>query len=83
MPGTFAGFANRCTYIAEREEATAESEAPLDRQGSFDPQPITTYRRQFPHFYNNFVPIYARGMSIQKIAGHLRQPEGWRSRRAR
>lgn len=25
---------------------------------------------QFPLFYDNIVSIYARGMSIQKIAGH-------------
>lgn len=83
MPGTIAGFANRCTYLAEREEATAESEVPLGRQGGFDPQPIATYQRQFPRFYDNIVSTYARGMRIQKIAGQLREHEGRRSRRAR
>ena len=46
---------------------------PRDRQGSFDPQLIAKYQRRFPGFDEKIVSMYARGMSVREIQGHLRE----------
>jgi putative transposase len=49
---------------------------PRDRQGSFDPQLIAKYQRRFPGFDEKIVSMYARGMSVREIQGHLRELYG-------
>ena len=49
---------------------------PRDRQSSFDPQLIAKYQRRFPGFDEKIVSMYARGMSVREIAGHLRDLYG-------
>jgi len=49
-----------------------ELEIPRDRQSSFDPQLIAKYQRRFPGFDEKIVSMYARGMSVREIVGHLR-----------
>ncbi|GAA4486597.1 IS256 family transposase [Gluconacetobacter asukensis] len=44
---------------------------PRDRAGTFDPQLIARYRRQFPGFDERIISMYARGMSVREIQGHL------------
>jgi putative transposase len=51
-------------------------EIPRDRQSSFDPQLIARYQRRFPGFDEKIVSMYARGMSVREIAGHLRDLYG-------
>ena len=53
-----------------------ELEIPRDRQSSFDPQLIAKYQRRFPGFDEKIVSMYARGMSVREIAGHLRDLYG-------
>ena len=53
-----------------------ELEVPRDRQASFDPQLIAKYQRRFPGFDDKIISMYARGMSIREIAGHLRELYG-------
>jgi putative transposase len=53
-----------------------ELEIPRDRQSSFDPQLIARYQRRFPGFDEKIVSMYARGMSVREIAGHLRDLYG-------
>lgn len=53
-----------------------EIEVPRDRQSSFDPQLIAKYQRRFPGFDEKIVSMYARGMSVREIAGHLRDLYG-------
>jgi putative transposase len=53
-----------------------EIEIPRDRQSSFDPQLIAKYQRRFPGFDEKIVSMYARGMSVREIAGHLRDLYG-------
>ncbi len=54
------------------ETGRLDLEVPRDRQSTFDPQLIARYQRRFPGFDDKFVSMYARGMSIREIAGHLR-----------
>jgi putative transposase len=46
---------------------------PRDRQGTFDPQLIAKYQRRFPGFDEKIVSMYARGMSVREIQGHIRE----------
>jgi putative transposase len=47
-----------------------------DRQGTFDPQLIAKYQRRFPGFDEKIVSMYARGMSVREIQGHIRELYG-------
>lgn len=44
---------------------------PRDRAGTFDPQLIARYRRRFPGFDDRIISMYARGMSVREVQGHL------------
>ncbi|CAJ0855862.1 hypothetical protein AMST5_00871 [freshwater sediment metagenome] len=49
-----------------------ELEIPRDRQSGFDPQLIAKYQPRFPGFDENIISMYALGMSVREIIGHLR-----------
>jgi putative transposase len=49
-----------------------EIEVPRDRLATFDPQLIAKYQRRVPGFDEKIVSMYARGMSVRDIQGHLR-----------
>ena len=51
-------------------------QVPRDRQASFEPQLIAKYRRRFPDFDEKIVSLYARGMTVRDIQGHLRELYG-------
>jgi putative transposase len=51
-------------------------EIPRDRHSTFDPQLIAKYQRRFPGFDAKIVSMYARGMSVREIQGHLRELYG-------
>lgn len=42
-----------------------------DRQARFDPQLTAKCQRRFPGFDDKIISMYARGMSIREIVGHL------------
>ena len=58
------------------ETAKIELEVPRDRLSTFDPQLIAKYQRRFPGFDEKIVSMYARGMSVREIQGHLRDLYG-------
>src|SRR3954466_12518554 len=49
---------------------------PRDRLATFEPQLIAKYRRRLPGFDDKVVSMYARGMSVREIQGHLRELYG-------
>ena len=49
---------------------------PRDRLSSFDPQLIAKYRRRLPGFDDKVVSLYARGMTVREIQGHLAELYG-------
>lgn len=53
-----------------------ELEIPRDRAGSFDPALIAKHQRRFPGFDEKIISMYARGMSVREIAGHVRELYG-------
>ncbi len=44
---------------------------PRDRAGTFDPKLIAKHQRRFPEFDDKVISMYARGMSVREIRGHL------------
>jgi len=48
-------------------------EIPRDRAGTFRPQLVPTGVRRLPQFDANVLSLYARGVSVREIQGHLEQ----------
>ena len=57
------------TVLTER--AKIDVRIPRDREGTFDPKLIQRYQRRFPGFDDKIVSMYARGMTVREIQGHL------------
>ena len=53
-----------------------EIAVPRDRQANFEPQLIAESRRRFPDFDAKVISLYARGLSMREIEGHLRDLYG-------
>jgi putative transposase len=49
---------------------------PRDRLGTFDPKLIAKYQRRFPDFDDKIISMYARGMTVREIRGHLEELYG-------
>lgn len=49
---------------------------PRDRAGTFDPKLIAKYQRRFPDFDEKIISMYARGMTVRQIRGHLEELYG-------
>jgi putative transposase len=62
------------TVLTENE--AIELAIPRDRRGSFEPQLIAKYQRRFPGFDDKIISMYARGMSVREVQGHLRDLYG-------
>jgi putative transposase len=58
------------------ETSRIELDVPRDRRSTFDPQLIAKYQRRFPGFDEKIISMYARGMSVREIVGHLRDLYG-------
>ena len=51
-------------------------EIPRDRQGSFEPQLITKHQTRWTGFDDKILSLYARGMTVREIQGHLQEMYG-------
>ena len=49
---------------------------PRDWAGTFDPKLIAKYQGRFPDFDDKIISMYARGMSVREIRGHLEELYG-------
>ncbi len=58
------------------DNGAMDLEIPRDRRGTSEPQLIAKYQRRFPGFDDKIVSMYARGMSVREIQGHLRDLYG-------
>src|SRR6186713_792762 len=74
------GNANRRNGSSQKTVLTGSSKMrlsiPRDRAGTFDPKLIARYRRRFPDFDDKIISMYARGMSVREIRGHLEELYG-------
>ena len=67
------GFSKK-TLIGEA--GRIEIAVPRDRAGSFEPQLIAKYKRRFPGFDEKIISMYARGMTVREIRGHIAELYG-------
>jgi putative transposase len=58
------------------ETSKIDVRIPRDREGTFDPKLIQRYQRRFPGFDEKIVSMYARGMTVREIQGHLQELYG-------
>src|SRR6187397_3207237 len=74
------GNANRRNGSSQKTVLTGSSKMrlsiPRDRAGTFDPKLIAKYQRRFPDFDDKIVSMYARGMTVREIRGHLEELYG-------
>ena len=74
------GEANRRNGSTPKTVKTEASkivlDIPRDRAGTFDPQLIAKYQRRFPGFDEKIISMYARGMTVREIRGHLEELYG-------
>ena len=75
-----AGTINRRNGSSRKTMLTGPSkvtlDVPRDRAGTFDPKLIAKYPRRFPDFEDKIISMYARGMTVREIRGHLEEPYG-------
>ena len=75
-----AGQENRRNGRSQKTVLTDNSrltlDIPRDRAGRFDPQLIAKYQRRFPGFDAKIISMYARGMTVREIRGHLEELYG-------
>lgn len=58
------------------EDGEMEIATPRDREATFEPQIIKKGQRRFDGFDDKIISMYARGMSINEIRGHLEEIYG-------
>ena len=51
-------------------------EIPRDRAGTFEPQLITKHQTRWSGFDDKILSLYARGMTVREIQGHLQEMYG-------
>ncbi len=51
-------------------------DVPRDREGSFEPQLVRKRERRLTGFDDRILALYARGMSVRDIKGHLQEMYG-------
>src|SRR3970040_832292 len=49
---------------------------PRDRLATFEPQLVAKYQRRLPKFDDHVISMYARGMTVREIQGHLTELYG-------
>ena len=58
------------------EDGEIEIAVPRDRVGSFEPQLIAKGQRRFDGFDDKILSLYARGMTVREIEGHVAELYG-------
>jgi putative transposase len=60
----------------QTETGAVEVRVPRDRAGTFEPQLVPKRHRRLEGFDDKVLALYARGMSVRDIQGHLRELYG-------
>ncbi len=53
---------------------------PRDRQGAFEPKLVGRHQTRWSGFDDRIISLYARGLSVREIQGHLEEMYGTRCR---
>lgn len=67
------GYSSK-TLLTDHGEVTID--VPRDRQGTFEPQLVRKRERRVGAFDDRILALYARGMSVRDIQGHLKEMYG-------
>ena len=74
------GSGNSCNGTSSKTVLTEDGEiaisVPRDRAGSFEPQLIGKDQTRFDGFDDKILSLYARGMTVREIQGHLAELYG-------
>lgn len=62
------------TLLTDQGEVTVD--VPRDREGTFEPQLVRKRERRLTGFDDRILALYARGMSVRDIKGHLQEMYG-------
>ena len=57
-------------------ESRLTLDIPRDRDGSFEPQLIAKHQRRLPGFDDKVISLYAHGLPVREIQGHLTEMYG-------
>ncbi len=55
------------------EDGAVDLDVPRDRNGTFDPQIVPKGETRLDGFDDKIISMYARGMTVREIQGHLRE----------
>ncbi len=55
------------------EDGSVEIDVPRDRNGTFEPQIVPKGESRLDGFDDKIISLYARGMTVREIQGHLRE----------
>lgn len=55
------------------EDGAVPLAVPRDRAGTFEPQFVPKHVRRLPRFDQNVLSLYARGLTVREIQGHLEE----------
>lgn len=55
------------------EDGAVDLAIPRDRAGTFEPAIVPKHQRRLPRFDENVLSLYARGLTVREIQGHLEQ----------
>jgi putative transposase len=66
----------RTAKTLKGKKGQLEVEIPRDRSGQFEPQLIKKNQRRFDGFDEKIISLYARGMTVREIQGHLEEIYG-------
>jgi len=58
------------------DSSQVEIEVPRDREGSFEPRLVRKRQTRLPGFDEKVISMYARGMTVREIQGHLEELYG-------
>src|ERR1022692_3116912 len=61
---------------AAREGGEVAIEVPRDRNSTFEPQLVKKHQTHFDGFDDKIISMYARGMTVREIQGHLKELYG-------
>ena len=62
---------NKKTVLTDGGEVALD--VPRDRNGTFEPQPVGKHQRRLTGFDDKVLSLYARGMTVREIQGHLEE----------
>src|SRR5919202_558893 len=67
------GLLKQLTKALKGDFGEVPLETPRDRNGTFEPKIVAKGQTRFTGFDDKIVSMYARGMSVRDIQGHLRE----------